>query len=105
MAPTTTLADPLQTTQLKARLYFHRKFDMPCGLLLQVPMLWLTGLPGPPEDSLRVPCEGELVTPGTTFAGADRPSIWFVDFASFRLSVIKLPTTTCKQHCSSLSVP
>lgn len=74
---------------------------MPCGLLLlQAPVLWLSGLPGPPEDSLRVPRDGGLLAPvgpplGASLGGAVEGSIRFVDFDSFLPSAIKLPTTTC----------
>lgn len=87
-----------------SRFYFHGKFDMPCGLLfLQAPVLWLSGQPGPPDDSLRVPRDGGLVAPvgkppGASFAGAGWGSIWHADFGSFRPSAIKLPTTTCKER-------
>lgn len=44
--------------------YFQGMFAMPCRvLLLQAPVLWLSGLPGPPEDSLSVPREGGLLVP------------------------------------------
>lgn len=43
-------------------------------------MLWLSGLPGPPEDSLRVPRDGGLLGPvvpsaGANFVTADKGSI------------------------------
>lgn len=66
-------------------------------------MLWLRGLPGPPDDSLSVPRDGGLLVPvtppppptGAIFGGADEGSTWLADFDSLRPSAIKLPTTTC----------
>ncbi|KAJ6930873.1 hypothetical protein NC652_015053 [Populus alba x Populus x berolinensis] len=55
---------------------------MPCGLLLlQAPVLWFSGLPGPPDDSLRVPRDGGLLTPvdppfGGSLDVADDGSVW-----------------------------
>lgn len=57
--------------------------EMPCGvlLLLQASVLWLSGLPAPPEDSLRVPRDGELLWPAVgTLGGEDKFPIWFADF-------------------------
>lgn len=58
---------------------------MTCGwLLLQAPELRLRGLAGPPEDSLKVPREGELLPPAApppmpmpmfAFGGADEGSV------------------------------
>ena len=106
--PTTQISE--KTPSYKG-FYFHAMLDMPCGLLLlQAPVLWLSGLPGPPEDSLRVPRDGGLLAPvcpppGPSFDGAFKGSIWFADFDSFRPSVMKLPTTTCHgigQYCIRL---
>lgn len=80
--------------------HFQDMLDMPCGLLLlPAPVLWLSGLPCPPEDSLRVPCDGGLLTPFGPLAAANRGppggSILISVFESFRPSAAKLPTTTC----------
>lgn len=64
--------------QQKSSVYFHGMLAKPCGwlLLLQAPVLWLRGLPGPPEDSLKVPRDGGLLVPaalppGDGFGGAE----------------------------------
>lgn len=93
---------PKKSSRREGSAYFHGMFAMPCGvLLLQAPVLWLSGLPGPPEDSLSVPREGGLPAPAPTpevnFCGADR-SGGFIGFDSFCPSAIKLPTTTCGGH-------
>lgn len=80
--------------------------DMLCGLLLlHAPVLWLSGLPGPPEDSLRVPRDGGLLAPvgpatAVNFGVTDKGSM-FAIFDSLRASVLKLPTITCmgSQSC------
>jgi len=83
--------------------------DMPCGLLLlQAPVLWFSGLPGPPDDSLRVPRDGGLLTPvdpplGGSLDVADDGSVWFAVFDSLRPSATKLPTTTCNENDGSVS--
>lgn len=64
-------------------------------------MLWLSGLPPPPEDSLKVPRDGGLLAAAGRLAAlwfwdADRTSFCCTSFASFWPSAIKLPTTTCK---------
>lgn len=75
--------------------------DNPCWLLLlHVPILWLSGLPGPPEDSLKVPREvgllGTGAGTGASFPGADIGSKGLLTcFGSF-LPAMKLPTTTCR---------
>ena len=75
--------------------------DMPGGLLLlHAPVLWLSGLPGPPEDSLRVPRDGGLLGPvgplaAPRFGIEDKGSTRLPDFDSLRPSATKLPTTTC----------
>lgn len=73
---------------------------MPWGLLLllQAPVLWLIGLPGPPDDSLRVPRDGGLFGPAAPPPSpkVGEGSARFADFGSLRPSAIKLPTTTCK---------
>lgn len=52
-------------------------------LLMQSPVLWFSGLPlpTPPEDSLRVPLDGELLWPPAveTFSAADTFLIRFAD--------------------------
>ncbi|KAJ7005577.1 hypothetical protein NC653_005025 [Populus alba x Populus x berolinensis] len=82
---------------------------MPCGLLLQAPVLWFSGLPGPPDDSLRVPRDGGLLTPvdppvGGSFDVADEGSMWFADFDTLRPSAMKLLTTTCNEIDGSISL-
>lgn len=78
--------------------------DMPCGLLLlQPPVLWLSGLPGPPEDSLSVPRDWGLLAPVGPLLGGSfgaTGSNWFAVFDSFRPSATKLPTTTCNGFCN-----
>lgn len=74
----------VKTKLLKDHL--HGMLNMPWGLVL-LPELWLTGLPAPPEDSLRVPWDGGLLTPvvpkpGVSFGGAERVSAWFIGFDS-----------------------
>lgn len=82
--------------------HFQDMLDMPCGLsLLPAPVLWLSGLPCPPEDSLRVPCDGGLLTPfgpldAASRGPADEGSLFISVFGSLRPSAAKLPTTTCK---------
>lgn len=73
--------------------------DMPWGFVL-LPVLWLSGLPAPPEDSLRLPCDGGLLAPvtpkpGASFGGAESGSAWFIGLDSLRPSAMKLPTITC----------
>lgn len=56
-------------------------------LLLHAPVLWFSGLPlpAPPEDSLRVPRDGELLWPAVeAFAAADAFSILFADLDCLR---------------------
>lgn len=96
------------------RIHFHGMLDIPCGLLLlQASVVRLSGLPGPPDDSLRVPRDGGLLAPvgplhGASLGCANRGSIWCLDFDSLRPSVLKLPTMTCNRNgkpidkCSSL---
>jgi hypothetical protein len=96
-------------SQKAKRIYFHGMFDMPCGLLLQAPVLWFSGLPGPPDDSLRVPRDGGLLTPvdppvGGSFDVADEGSMWFADFDTLRLPAMKLLTTTCNEIDGSISL-
>lgn len=79
---------------------------MLCGLLLlHAPVLWLSGLPGPPEETLRVPWDGGLLAPvgpvtATSFGVTDKGSM-FAIFDSLQASVIKLPTTTCNGNGKS----
>lgn len=100
-----TTSDRKPTTQISQtprhrKFHFHGKIEMPWGLLLlQAPVLWLSGLPGPPEDSLRVPRDGGLLGPvvpsaGANFVNADKGSIWFANLDSLRPSEMKLATTT-----------
>jgi len=68
-------------------------------LLMQSPVLWFSGLPlpTPPEDSLRVPLDGELLWPTAveTFSGADTFLIRFADLECLP-SETKLAKTICK---------
>lgn len=93
--------------------YFHKKAGNSCWLLLSAPMFWLSGLPDPPpEDSLKVPCEGGLLAPdvrirgiGVSFVGADEgKSKGLVCFGSFFPSAMKLPTTTCREDRQTGSI-
>lgn len=99
--PTTQLVKGGSWLELRKIDHFQDMLDMPCGLLLlPTPVLWLSGLPCPPEDSLRVPCDGGLLTPFGPLAAANRGpavggSILISVFDSFRPSAAKLPTTTC----------
>lgn len=65
-------------------------------VLLQAPVLWFSGLPlpTPPEDSLRVPLDGELLWPAAmeTFAFC----ICFACLKCLRTSETKLAKTICK---------
>lgn len=54
----------LQTLYL-ATTYFHGIPDMPC-VMLYAPELKFSGLAAPPEDSLGVPRDGELLPPPPT---------------------------------------
>lgn len=92
------------------RNHFHGMPDIPWGwLLLQAPELRFGGLAAPPEDSLNVPRDGELLVPAPgppkfTCAGPDNCSIWFVGLGSFRPSARKLPTITCNNRKKRVSV-
>lgn len=65
-------------------------------VLLHAPVLWFSGLPlpTPPEDSLRVPLDGELLWPAAmeTFAFC----ICFACLKCLRTSETKLAKTICK---------
>lgn len=65
-------------------------------VLLHAPVLWFSGLPlpTPPEDSLRVPLDGELLWPPAveTFSF----SVFFARFKCLRTSETKLAKTICK---------
>ena len=80
-----------------------------CGsLLLQAAVLWFSGLPGPPDDSLRIPRDGGLLTPADPPLGgsrdvADDGCLNFADFDSLRPFATKLPTTTCNEIDGSAS--
>lgn len=98
--------------------HFHGMLAIPCWLLLLhvVPVLWFIGLPGPPEDSLKVPRDGGLLAPvmgiGPLLAslpGAEEGSMAaaaaaILCFGSFFPSAMKLPTTTCSRSISNLLI-
>ena len=74
-------------------------------LLLQPPsVLWFRGLPGPPDDSLKFPCDG-----GLPIADASRMNFGIEedngfgcihDLDSFQPSAKKLPMITCNTMVS-----
>lgn len=81
------------------KCYFQGMVERPCRLmLLHAPTLWLSGLPGPPEDSLNAPRDSGLlapvVPPATSFPAVETGSARLACFDSFFPSGIKLPTTT-----------
>jgi hypothetical protein len=78
--------------------------EKPGRLLL---LLWLSGLLGPPEDSLKVPLEGGLagpigLPPGASLTGMEPGSeVLLCFFFSFFPSATKLPIITCQAHATS----
>ena len=80
-----------------AYVYFHGRLDM--STEVTAPVLWLSGLPGPPEDSLKVPRDVGLLGPVGPAAAWGLPgvngSVRLPIFCSLRFSAIKLPTITC----------
>lgn len=91
-----------QISDTRVEFYFQGMPEKPCDglLLLQAPVLWLSGLPVPPDDSLRVPPDGELLWPavGTIVIGANTFSILFADLAPLRPSERKLANTIYQKN-------
>jgi len=91
--------------EMGVKFYFQGMPEKPCVgvvllmLLMQSPVLWLSGLPlpTPPEDSLRVPLDGELLWPTAveTFSGTDTFLIRFAILTCLP-SETKLAKTICK---------
>lgn len=95
-------ATPKLTYSLNSILYTSNYFQAmleKAGWLLL--LLWLSGLLGPPEDSLRVALEGGLAgpidpPPSTSLLGMDPGSEMALRFFfSFFPSAKKLPIITC----------